>query len=54
MKVVENTPDRLFLRDAPWLMGSLLIGAIVLSCYVTWQRYLEVGFREAVLWGSSP
>ncbi|WP_208348353.1 hypothetical protein [Pseudaestuariivita rosea] len=51
MKVVENTSDRLFLRDAPWFMSSLLTGAIVLMCYVTWQRYLEVGFQQAALMG---
>lgn len=51
MKVVENTADRLFLRDTPWSMGSLLAAAIVVMCYFTWQRFIEAGLQEAAFTG---
>lgn len=47
MKIIENTPNRLVLRQAPWILGCLLIVGILVYCSVVWGLLSEGDWRGA-------
>ena len=46
MKVIENTPDRLLLRNIPWIMGSLFVAIMVLITNAL-SRLIQTGGWQA-------
>jgi hypothetical protein len=46
MKIIENTPDRLVVRKAPWIMGYVFIAGMVLICRAFWKLVQAEEWRD--------
>ena len=44
LKVIENAPDRLIMRQTSWFMGCLLVAHIVFIAFILWRLIQNEGW----------